>query len=272
MRISGVPFNITKDEMARLTTLLSHLVAVNEEQTDVSATLPTQDSVQPAETAFATNVRPPPALPMPPAEPTVPTSPPVTDRTTRLPNRPLKATASPTNRRNSDTKPVNHTAISHRTTPKTPKGDNLPQPNLQHPDWKYTGPPCEFVPSETPQRLDPPAPRPDRRRSPSEPVPPLPGADRQQDAAGSNAIHQIIADLHKDAAQHRAALASSAPPAQPSAEWVTATKALLAATIEQLPKPGDNAGRQDPDSWRAAIFEMLRADALMHGTDRILPR
>ena len=81
MRISGVPFNITKDEMARLTTFLSHLVAVNEEQTDVSATLPTQDSVQPAETAIGANVRLPPALPMPPAEPIVPTSPPVTDRT-----------------------------------------------------------------------------------------------------------------------------------------------------------------------------------------------
>ena len=148
----------------------------------------------------------------------------------------------------------------------------MPQPNLQHPDWNYTGPPCEFVPSETPQRLDTPAPRPDRRRSPSEPVPPLPGADRQQDAGGSNAIHQITADLHKDAAQHRAALASSAPPAQPSAKSIAAAKALLAATIEQLPKPGDNAGRQEPDSWRTAIFEMLRADALMHGTARILPR
>ena len=45
VRISGVPFNITKYEMARLTTFLSHLVAVKEEQTDVSATLPTQDSV-----------------------------------------------------------------------------------------------------------------------------------------------------------------------------------------------------------------------------------
>lgn len=65
--ISGIPFDITKSEMARMTNYLSHLVAVTDEQPAMPDSVP--------------YVRPVPALPTPTVEPAVPAPAPVTEQT-----------------------------------------------------------------------------------------------------------------------------------------------------------------------------------------------
>lgn len=139
----------------------------------------------------------------------------------------------------------------------------MTQPNYLHPDWPYTGPPCDFVPSEHPtswRRLLQVQTAAATLHSLSNQWKEL---DRQRYVAGNHTFHAVIAELQKDAGKHRAALAAGAPPSQPPAETVAAAKALLADACDQLPKPGDNTGGHDPDPWHTAIFEMLRADALM---------
>lgn len=67
VRISGIPFDITKSEMARMTTYLSHLVAITDQQ-----------PAMPGPTPY---VHPVLALPLPVADPAVQTPTPVTEPT-----------------------------------------------------------------------------------------------------------------------------------------------------------------------------------------------
>ena len=139
----------------------------------------------------------------------------------------------------------------------------MTQPNYLHPDWSYTGPPCDFVPSEPPtswRRLLHVQTAAAALHSLSNQRKEL---DRQRYVAGNQPFHAVIADLQKDAGKRRAAMAAGVPPSQPPAETVATAKALLADAGDQLPKPGDNTGGHGPDPWHTAIFEMLRADALM---------
>ena len=74
VQISGIPFDITKSEMGRLTNYLSHLVAVTDEHSQMPASLPIPESDP--------YVLPVPALPMPPADPAATDPEPVAEPTT----------------------------------------------------------------------------------------------------------------------------------------------------------------------------------------------
>ena len=77
VRITGIPFDITKNEMTRMTNYLSQLEAVTDEQSEMPASIHAPESIL--------NIRPVPALPMPTVEPAIPV--PVTE-TTPVPTNP----------------------------------------------------------------------------------------------------------------------------------------------------------------------------------------
>ena len=139
----------------------------------------------------------------------------------------------------------------------------MTQPSQRHPEWANTGPLCDYLPTPNPtawHRLLYVQTAAETLQSLSDRSSEL---DRQYCHDTSHALRTIAAYLEEDTRKHHAALASGTPPTKPTAETVADAKLLLANARQQLPKPDNSAGNQEPDPWHDAIAHIFNGEILM---------